>query len=147
MDIKFVGRTGRVTQEEGHAGFLILLPSAVRCCSKKNQNAPRPSELVDLYSVPSNIRTGPTDANTFRGHRLTTQNYYEKSRNKRTQKSQHTRHNRKKTPPKNKAPDSQTSQATCQTKEIEVEPIAPTRYARPSKIKQTRRIKNHQSRQ
>ena len=27
----------------------------------------------DLYSVPSNIRIGPTDANAFRGHRLTTQ--------------------------------------------------------------------------
>ena len=30
----------------------------------------------DLYSVPSNIRTGPTDANAFRGHRLTTQKGY-----------------------------------------------------------------------
>ena len=30
----------------------------------------------DLYSVPSNTRTGPTDANTFRGHRLTTQKGY-----------------------------------------------------------------------
>ena len=30
----------------------------------------------DLYSVPSNIRTGPTYANTFRGHRLTTQKGY-----------------------------------------------------------------------
>ena len=30
----------------------------------------------DLYSVPSNIRIGPTDANTFRGHRLTTQKGY-----------------------------------------------------------------------
>ena len=27
----------------------------------------------DLYSAPSNIRTGPTDANAFRGHRLTNQ--------------------------------------------------------------------------
>ena len=38
-----------------------------------------------------------------------------------TQKSQHTRDNWKKnkTPQKNKAPDSQTSQATCQTKEID----------------------------
>ena len=42
----------------------------------------------DLYSVPSMIRTGPTDANAFHGHRLATQKgaYYEKSkRNKRTQ--------------------------------------------------------------
>ena len=30
----------------------------------------------DLYSVPSNIRSGPTDANVFRGHRLTTQKGY-----------------------------------------------------------------------
>ena len=31
----------------------------------------------DLYSVLSNIRTGPTDANAFlRGHRLTTQKGY-----------------------------------------------------------------------
>ena len=29
-----------------------------------------------LYSVPSNIRTGPTDADAFRGHRLTTQKGY-----------------------------------------------------------------------
>ena len=30
----------------------------------------------DLYSVPSNILTGPTDVNVFRGHRLTTQKGY-----------------------------------------------------------------------
>ena len=30
----------------------------------------------DLYSVLSNIRTGPTDANAFRGHRPTTQKGY-----------------------------------------------------------------------
>ena len=30
----------------------------------------------DLYSVPSNIRIGPTYANTFRGHRLTTPKGY-----------------------------------------------------------------------
>ena len=30
----------------------------------------------DLYSAPSNIRIGPTDANAFRGHRLTTQKEY-----------------------------------------------------------------------
>ena len=29
-----------------------------------------------LYSVLSNIRTGPTDANAFRGHRLTTEKGY-----------------------------------------------------------------------
>ena len=77
---------------------------------------------ADLYSVPSNIRTGPTDANAFRGHRLTTRKgtYYEKYKiNKMTQKKVNThaivgRKNNQ----KNKAPDSQTSQATCQTKEI-----------------------------
>ena len=30
----------------------------------------------DRYSVPSNIRIGPTDANAFHGHRLTTQKGY-----------------------------------------------------------------------
>ena len=30
LDIKFVGRISRVTQEEGHTGFLIHLLSAVR---------------------------------------------------------------------------------------------------------------------
>ena len=30
----------------------------------------------DLYSVLSYIRTGPTDADAFRGHRLTTQKGY-----------------------------------------------------------------------
>ena len=63
-------------------------------------------KLSDLYSVPSNIRTGPTDANAFRGHRLTTRNRVDivknqeeikgPRRNKRTQKSQHTRANWKK---------------------------------------------------
>ena len=31
---------------------------------------------ISAQSVPSNIRTGPTDANAFRGHRLTTQKGY-----------------------------------------------------------------------
>ena len=30
----------------------------------------------NIYSVPPNIRTGPTDVNAFRGHRLTTQKGY-----------------------------------------------------------------------
>ena len=53
----------------------------------------------DLYSVPSNIRTGPADANAFRGHRLTTQKGYIlwKKKKKRTQKSQHIRDNWKRT--------------------------------------------------
>ena len=36
----------------------------------------------DLYSVLSNIRTGPTDADAFRGHRLTTQKGLKKIKNK-----------------------------------------------------------------
>ena len=39
----------------------------VCCCCLHIKSRPR------LYSVPSNIRIGPTDANAFRGHRLTTQ--------------------------------------------------------------------------
>ena len=79
----------------------------------------------DLYSVPSNIRTGPTDANAFRGHRLTTQKGYirEKKKKKKGPRKVNTHHaiigKEKKTPQKNKAPDSQTSLATCQTKEID----------------------------
>ena len=42
----------------------------VRCCCLHIKSR------FDLYSVPSNIRTGPTDANAFRGHRLTTQKGY-----------------------------------------------------------------------
>ena len=61
-----------VTQEEGHTGFLIHLLSAVRCCCCCLHIKSR----SDLYSVLSNIRTGPTDANAFRGHRLTTQKGY-----------------------------------------------------------------------
>ena len=76
-----------VKHKEGHTGFPIHFPSAVGCCCCccclhiKNR--------FDLYSVRSNIRTGPTDANAFRDHRLTTQKgtYYEKSkRNKRPRK-------------------------------------------------------------
>ena len=45
--------------------FLLLLSSHLNIKSRS-----------DLYSVLSNIRTGPTDANAFRGHRLTTQKGY-----------------------------------------------------------------------
>ena len=93
-----------------------------------NLHAGTPKPLFTLKTVPIstqyllNIRTGLTDANAFRGHRLTTQKgtYYEKQkRNKRTQKSQHTHAIVGKKKEKNKTPDSQTSQATCQTKEID----------------------------
>ena len=43
----------------------------VVCCC-----CPHIKSRSDLYSVPSNIRIGPTDANAFRGHRLTTQKGY-----------------------------------------------------------------------
>ena len=45
-----------------------------------------------LYSVLSNIRTGPTDADAFRGHRLTTQKGYTYQKEiKGPEKSTHTR--------------------------------------------------------
>ena len=43
----------------------------VVCCC-----CPHIKSRSDLYSVPSNIHIGPTDANAFRGHRLTTQKGY-----------------------------------------------------------------------
>ena len=49
---------------------LLLKSLAVGCCCCCCLHIKSRS---DLYSVPSNIRTGPTDANAFRGHRLTTQ--------------------------------------------------------------------------
>ena len=52
-------------------------------------------KAVAIYSVLSNIRTGPTDANAFRGHRLTTQKGYtlwkKKKKKKDPSKSTHTR--------------------------------------------------------
>ena len=110
---KYYLSTLRILQTAARFFDMRKLTCCCYCCLHiKNRS--------DLYSVPSNIRIGPTDANAFRGHRLTTQKgtYFEKSkRNQRAQKSQHTRDNREKKQ-KNKAPDSQTSQATCQTKEI-----------------------------
>ena len=76
----------------------------------------------DLYSVLSNIRTGPTDANAFRGHRLTTQKGYTHRKEIKGPRKVNTHAiigKEKKTPQKKKAQDSQTSQATCQTKEID----------------------------
>ena len=71
----------------------------------------------DLYSVLSNIRTGPTDANAFRGHKLTTQKGYTYRKEiKRPRKvNTHAIIGKENNPPqKNKAPDSQASQATRQ---------------------------------
>ena len=76
----------------------------------------------NLYSVLSNIRTGPTDANAFRGHRLTTQTgyTYRKEIKGPRKVNTHAIIGKENNPPqKNKAPDSQTSQATSQTKEID----------------------------
>ena len=67
----------------------------------------------DLYSVLSNIRTGPTDANAFRGHRLTTQKgyTYRKEIKGPRKVNTHAIIGKENNPPqKNKAPDSQTSQ-------------------------------------
>ena len=80
----------------------------------------------DLYSVLSNIRTGPTDANAFlRGHSLTTQKGCTLCKNQKEIKGPRKVNTHaiigkeKKNPQKNMAPDSQTSQATFQTKEID----------------------------
>ena len=87
LDVRLVGRTSR-----GHTEFLFHLPSAVialiflarriqpffslvdRCCCCCC--CIHIKHRFDLYSVPSNNRTGPTDANAFRGHGLTTQKGY-----------------------------------------------------------------------
>ena len=134
-----------------------LYCTLIFCYLKKNQSIPRPccccccfhiKSRSYLYSVLSNIRTGPTDANAFRGHRLTTQKgytYRKEIKGPRKVNTHATIGIENNPPQKNKAPDSQTSQATRQRRWIE--PIAPTRHARPSKMKQTRRIKGHQSRQ
>ena len=107
LDIKFVGRTRR-----GHTGFFVHL-SAVGCCCCCLHIKSR----SDLYSKLSNIRTGPTDANAFRGHRLTTQKgyTYRKEIKGPRKVNTHAIIGKENTPPqKNKAPDSQTSQATRQ---------------------------------
>ena len=49
------------------------IPSAYCCCCCCCLHIKSRS---GLYSVLSNIRTGPTDADAFRGHRLTTQKGY-----------------------------------------------------------------------
>ena len=99
----------------------------------------------DLCSVPFNIRTGPTDANAFRCHRLTTQKRVHIMKNQR----------------EIRGPRKVNTHAIVGTnikirlqtvrrrrrhvgKMRKIEPIAPTRHARPSNIKQTRRIKDDQ---
>ena len=86
----------------GIKGLQIQYLCCCCCCC-----CPHTKSRSDLYSVLSNIRTGPTDANAFRGHRLTTQKGYtlcekKSKRNKRTQKSRHTRDNWKRRKIKNK---------------------------------------------
>ena len=57
-----------------HAFFVCIVSTCCCCCCCccclhiKSRSG--------LYSVLSNIRTGPTDADAFRGHRLTTQKGY-----------------------------------------------------------------------
>ena len=96
-------------------------------CLKKNLNASRLCFLhikkrSVLCSVPSNIRTGPTDAKKGK--------YYENiKRNKRK---------------KNKNRPQKSDVAGDMLDKGDKEAIAPTRHARPIKIKH-RRIKDHQS--
>ena len=55
LDIKFVGHTSRVTQEEGHTGFLIHLLSAVRALiflARRNQPF---LSLIDREVMANNI--------------------------------------------------------------------------------------------
>ena len=58
-----------LTKDQHSPSNLVLLyrTNNVCCCCLHIKSR------SDLYSVLSNIRTGPTDANAFRGHRLTTQ--------------------------------------------------------------------------
>ena len=51
--------------------FNVFLVSLLCCCCCLHIKS-----RSGLYSVLSNIRTGPTDADAFRGHRLTTQKGY-----------------------------------------------------------------------
>ena len=67
--------------------------------------------------------------------------------NKRTQKSQHTRDSWEKKKTRKIRLQTARRRRWHVKQRRYIEPIAPTRRARPSKIKQTRRIKDHQSRQ
>ena len=53
--------------------YILLYNSIYSCCCCCCLHIKSRS---GLYSVLSNIRTGPTDADAFRGHRLTTQKGY-----------------------------------------------------------------------
>ena len=101
------------------------------CCLKKNLNAFRLCFLhikkrSVLCSVPSNIRTGPTDAKKG--------TYYEKSN--RNEGNIYIYIGPRKSDVAGDILDKGDEDA-----------IAPTRHARPIKIKQRRRIKDHQSKQ
>ena len=76
------------------------------CCSLHIKNR------SDLSSIRSNIRNGPTEPNAFKKG-----TYYEKSKKDKGLKKVNTNAIIGKKQ-KNKAPDSQTSQVTCLTEEI-----------------------------
>ena len=67
------GVQGAFVLSQGECVFLVLRCCCCCCCCCLHIKS-----RSDLYSpsVLSNIPTGPTDANAFRGHRLTTQKGY-----------------------------------------------------------------------
>ena len=73
LNLIVVLRQGRLFSDEGRRMVLTVESrlSAYCCCCCLHIKS-----RYGLYSVLSNIRTGPTDANAFRGHRLTTQKGY-----------------------------------------------------------------------
>ena len=98
---------------------------------KKNLNASRLcfihiKKRSALCPIPSDIRTGPTDAKKG--------TYYEKSKKKKREK-------------KKKGPKKSDVAGDMLDKGDKEEATAPTRHARPIKIKQRRRIKDPQSTQ
>ena len=65
-------KTSMLTMERtGMLYILKLISMFTTCCCCLHIKS-----RSGLYSVLSNIRTGPTDADAFRGHRLTTQKGY-----------------------------------------------------------------------
>ena len=63
-----VTKTSDQTRQRGVCVCVCVVVVCCCCLHIKSRS--------DLYSVLSNIRTGPTDADAFRGHRLTTQKGY-----------------------------------------------------------------------
>ena len=59
-----------------HRSFFSCKDNTLNCCCCCCCCCLHIKSRSGLYSVLSNIRTGPTDADAFRGHRLTTQKGY-----------------------------------------------------------------------